>query len=139
MAIIGTVGDDSLTNTGNGSDVITGLAGDDTLASIHDDTLVGGPGNDLIESQSPFSTYNGVADYESATGAVHVTLTQSGPQAIGADQGTDTLVHIRGVIGSAYGDVLSVGPGDTVTPEGYASNAVFEIDGGSGNDSIIDG
>lgn len=121
MAIVGTAGPDTLQNLilSQGSQLIQGLGGDDTLISHGSDTLEGGPGNDLLQGS--------IAGYASASGAVHVDLGVSGPQAVGADQGVDTLVGVGRVIGSAYSDTLSSPSSGTV------------LFGGGGADSMIGG
>lgn len=135
MAVIGTNGADVLQS--QGTDLIRGLGGADTLTSIYDDTLEGGAGDDLLQANSPFSTYNGWASYAAASGPVHVSLTLTGPQNVGADQGVDTLVNLHGLIGSAYNDVLSVGPNDVSSS--YQASVDPEIDGGAGDDSLTSG
>lgn len=135
MAVVGTNGSDILQS--QGSDFIRGLGGADTLTSIYDDTLIGGAGNDLLQANSPFSIYNGYASYEEASGPVHVSLTLSDPQDVGADQGVDTLVNLAGLIGSAYNDTLSAGPGHASSNS--MPSFVAEIYGGGGSDMLIGG
>jgi Ca2+-binding RTX toxin-like protein len=130
MAIVGTNGADVLQSLEQ--DLIQGLGGADTLSSIHDDTLEGGAGNDLLQSTSPFSDYNGFASYAHSTGGVRVELNQPGPQSIGANQGVDTLVKLRGLIGSAYNDTLSAGASG-------GAGVFSAVYGGDGADSISGG
>jgi len=131
MAIVGTSGPDTLQQGtfGAGSQLIQGLGGDDTLMSTAGETLEGGAGNDLLESTSGI----GRASYASATGPVHVELGVSGPQAVGADQGVDTLEGMGGVIGSAYNDTLSA-----ASSSGQPGQGAW-IGGGAGSDLIIGG
>ena len=97
-----------------------GLGGDDTLTGASSDTLDGGPGNDLLQSGYPTCV-----SYAEASGPLHVNLSLSGPQAVGADQGVDTLIDIRGVIGGAFNDTL------------LAADTTGTISGGAGADSIV--
>lgn len=122
-ATIGTDGPDVLV----GSSLVQGLGGDDTLTA-HDSstTLDGGAGDDLLQASQFYP--GGYASYAEASGPVHVILSQAGPQNVGADQGTDTLVKLSGLIGSEYGDTLSAG-----------SSPGTQIHGGGGADSIVGG
>jgi Ca2+-binding RTX toxin-like protein len=110
-SISGTAADDTLTGTA-GNDTITGLGGDDLLAGL--------AGNDLLDGGAGWDW----ADYGDATGAVVVNLATVGAQnTVGA--GTDTLVAIEGVIGSAFADRLT----------GSVDHTSW-FSGGAGNDTI---
>nr|QQZ50246.1 calcium-binding protein [Phenylobacterium glaciei] len=113
-------GDDSLSGLG-GEDVLTGGDGNDTLSGgANDDYLMGDLGNDRIDG----GTGNDWAGYENASSAVKVDLALTTAQnTLGA--GTDQLVSIEYVHGSAYADTLSGTSG---------ANYIF---GGSGNDSLV--
>lgn len=117
--IYGLGGDDSLSGLA-GEDVLTGGAGNDTLSGgADDDYLMGDAGNDRIDGGTGFDW----AGYEDATAAVRVDLALTTAQnTLGA--GTDTLVSIEYVHGSAYADTLSGTSG---------FNYIF---GGDGNDSL---
>lgn len=130
MPIVGTNGPDTLQN-GDPSvpQVIEGLGGDDSLIASSSDTLEGGQGDDILTGDP---NYGGAASYEGASGPVYVSLTLTGPQNVGADQGVDTLVHITNLIGSAYNDTLLAGPND-------GGPLLTNIDGGDGADSILGG
>ncbi|MCB1651360.1 MAG: calcium-binding protein, partial [Alphaproteobacteria bacterium] len=108
---------------GEQGDLIFGDEGNDFLYGFHgSDIMDGGPGDDLIDGQSGFNT----ASYQSATSGVTVDLSIIGPQdTIGA--GVDTLVQMKGLIGSDYADIL------------YGNVLLNHIDGGAGDDWIAPG
>src|SRR6185503_16948347 len=72
------------------------------------------------------------ANYSSASDGVNVDLTILGQHAIGADQGTDTLVSIEIVNGSPYNDTLT-GDSNDNTLNGAAGDDT--LNGGGGNDT----
>ncbi|MEW5962279.1 MAG: Ig-like domain-containing protein [Pseudomonadota bacterium] len=93
---------------GAGNDVISGGAGNDTLD--------GGAGHDLVDmSGAPVGV---IVDLGFGT-------------AVG--DGIDTLANFEGVIGSAYGDVLTGNGGDNTFYDGAGNDNVY---GGSGNDTF---
>jgi Ca2+-binding RTX toxin-like protein len=112
------------TLTGNSAaNVLSGLDGNDTLnGSFGADTLDGGNGTDT-------------ASYANATGAVTVTLTGTGGSSTGAD-GSDTLVSIENVVGSAFNDTLT-GNGSANVLDGGAG--ADNIQGGGGDDTLVGG
>ncbi|HJZ34030.1 MAG TPA: hypothetical protein VKF35_23130 [Hyphomicrobiaceae bacterium] len=129
--IIGDDGDNSLTGTPiadqmhglGGNDVIVGLAGEDTLeGGDGDDTLDGGTGIDT-------------ATYASAGAGVTVSLAIAGAQNTGG-AGTDTLVSIEQVTGSAFDDQLTGNAGANLL-SGMAGND--RLDGGGGIDTLLGG
>ena len=72
------------------------------------------------------------------------SMTHNGPQITGG-AGTDTLVAIEGLSGSAFGDVL-VGDGSANLLLGVGGNDTFNggagndtLEGGAGNDSLDGG
>jgi len=112
------------TLTGNGSaNVLSGLDGNDLLN--------GGAGADTIDGGNGTDT----ASYANAASAVTVTLTATGGSSSGAD-GTDTLVSIENVVGSASNDTLT-GNGFANVLDGGAG--VDTIQGGGGDDVLIGG
>ena len=134
--IVGTAANDVIDGRG-GNDLICGRAGDDTLAGGggHDslngqndsgfgDALIGGAGNDFLSGgggQNPV-TFANTADYVEYSGATGVNVNLSTGVATG--YGTDTLVNIEQVGGTAYDDVL-------IGDAGF--NALF---GNDGNDTL---
>ncbi|HKJ36240.1 MAG TPA: calcium-binding protein [Solirubrobacterales bacterium] len=136
-------------DTGDGDDTISAQGGDGTGASRAffsyvadggdgEDTLVmpggtfgglavPGPGDDTIDASASTSTGT-VVSYSAATGGVTVDLSaQPGPQAVGGGEGTDTLIGLGGIYGSAHNDSL--------TGDGTANS----IEGRGGSDTLIGG
>lgn len=108
---VGGDGDDRL--IGNGlANRLRGGRGDDWLA--------GGPGDDTLDGGKGSDT----ADYGAAAGPVTVSLALKGAQAVGADQGSDTLIAIEHLIGSGEADYL------------IGNNAANSLRGGAGNDRL---
>jgi Ca2+-binding RTX toxin-like protein len=126
--INGTSGDDTLAGTGV-SDSIFGLAGNDLLA--------GGLGDDTLDGGADIDT----ASYAGATGAVMAFLWNI--QATGAD-GTDSLLNIENLMGSAFNDRLDGTNGANDLKAGDGNDSLFAyagadtLTGGVGND-LIDG
>lgn len=115
VTITGSTDSETIT-TGRGADTLNGGAGDDVLdggAGTASDILNGGADNDT-------------ASYASLTGGTGVTvsLAIAGSQnTIGA--GTDTLISIENLTGSAFADTLTGSIGANL------------LSGGAGNDTII--
>lgn len=122
MPVIGTDGADDLKATfGAFSDVVRGLAGNDTLSGVNQMHLLeGGPGDDLLTGST--------ASYASASGGVNASLRISGPQAVGGGEGLDTFRNLIGLSGSAYNDTLI----------GYEATRSY-LSGGQGADSLLGG
>ena len=110
--------------TGNSAgNVLSGLDGNDLLnGGLGADTLDGGNGTDT-------------ASYASATSAVTVTLTATGGSSAGAD-GSDTLVSIENVVGSAFNDTLTGNNNANILNGGAGADT---INGGGGDDLLIGG
>lgn len=87
--------------------------------------LGAGKGNNVIDGGAGFDT---VSFYGSVTGSsgVTVSLAVSGAQTTGGS-GTDTLMNIEGLIGTAYDDTLT------------GNSSSNSLDGSSGNDSLSGG
>ena len=118
-ALSGADGNDFLIG-GDGSDVLNGDAGNDILSGgSGKDILRGGAGDDSLNGGDDIDT----AQFIDATSAVTVNLE------LGASIGfgSDTLVNIENVLGSAYSDVLA---GDA------KNNTLF---GGDGDDIVLGG
>jgi Ca2+-binding RTX toxin-like protein len=134
---------------------LTGGAGIDTLISIENITgssfndallgsaganrLNGWTGDDVIEGRDGNDTLNGAsgndtASYASAKSGVTVSLAILSPQNSGG-AGTDTLLDIERMTGSAFNDVLTGNAGDNTLKGGAGSD---ELSGGDGND-VLDG
>lgn len=132
------------------SDDIFGLAGDDTIAgdrgddALHggngEDLLAGGLGDDLLDGGNGRDT----ASYFDAGSAVIVSLAIEGAQDTVGD-GTDTLVSIENLEGSAHADDLT-GSGLVNSIHGLAGDdAIFGLGagdtlaGGDGADTVFGG
>lgn len=109
-SLYGLDGDDQLFGE-FGSDRLEGGNGNDALhGGASNDTLIGGAGDDILYGDHGLDT----ASYADASSAVAVDLRIAGPQNMGA-LGSDTLVQIENVVGSAYNDVLIGTDGGQVT------------------------
>lgn len=93
---------------GGGADILSGDAGSDILG--------GGPGNDLLDG----GVGDDIADFSDALGAINFNLSAATIALPGL--GTDTLISIEGVIGSAFADIV------------VGTNAANSFSGGAGND-----
>lgn len=135
----GTVGNDTINGTPE-NDVIDGLAGDDRLygregndsisGDAGDDQLDGGPGNDTLDGGDGSDWVY----YLEASGAVTVNLALG--TASGADAGSDTLISVENVSGSAYGDTLI---GSAASDNLYGEAGNDSLDGGAGDDNLYGG
>jgi len=127
----GTSGNDTLTGS-QGNDVLNGLAGNDLLIGGHgNDRLMGGLGNDTLNGGNGVD----IAQYWSATAAVTVNLSLTSAQNTGG-AGTDTLLGIEAVNGSAFNDTLT-GNGSANTLLGGGGND--KLNGGLGTDVLTGG
>jgi Ca2+-binding RTX toxin-like protein len=129
---IGTDLDDTLTG-GAESDSLEGQAGNDTLfGGDNQDTLRGGPGNDLLDGGGSVAlvTYD-YADYRDATGPLSANLVTGTATAAGV--GTDTLVGIEGIYGTAFDDTITGAATDNLFYPELGNDAV---DGGAGFDIV---
>ena len=114
-----------------GNDVLIGTPGNDTIiADLGNDFLRGGPGNDLLDGGVVADLQSDVGfrdtdrvDYSTAPSGVNVNLATG--VAFDGEGGTDTLIGIETVNGSAFDDLL------------FGSGAFVEFyHGGAGNDTI---
>jgi Ca2+-binding RTX toxin-like protein len=142
----GGAGNDTL-NGGKGNDVLVGGEGNDTLnGGGGKDVLVGGAGDDVIDGGQWYTAYSneGSGDldrvsYADALSAVTVDLSIKGtPQNTGGG-GTDSIVHVEGIIGSAFDDVLSGGGNDYIeTFRGGAGDDYIDGNGGYDRAEYVD-
>lgn len=121
---------ESLTATGIGDVHLIGNAANNILTGNDGlNFLRGGPGNDTLDGRGGFD----FADYAFATGPVQVTLTDpttpNGPTGgfSSGPHGSDTLINIEGIRGSAHNDTLT----------GNSSQNFLR--GGVGDDTLIGG
>ena len=109
---------------GRSNDILNG----DNLANrldggLGDDTLDGGSGSDLLVGGGG----NDTVSYVRSNVGVTVDLNLAGIQVSLGDASGDTLINIESILGSAFNDTLS------------AARYNAFVDGGSGNDNIVDG
>jgi len=139
-------GTDTLLNIENLSgswynDTLSGNAGDNTLYGLGgNDTLSGGAGNDTLDGGAGNDTLDGgagtdTASYASASAGVLVNLALTAAQNT-HNAGTDTLLNIENLRGSAYSDTL-LGNTGANTLFGGAGNDLLA--GGLGNDTLTGG
>lgn len=120
--IFGLGGNDTLRGAG-GYDVLLGGDGNDSLSGgALDDFLIGGAGNDTIDG----GTGDDWSSYEDVATAVQVDLNLTAAQnTLGG--GTDKLIGIENLYGSAFNDTL------------IGNAGVNYLSGGAGNDSLSGG
>jgi len=119
----GAAGEADTINGLNGDDSLNGLGGNDIIdGGAGRDVLVGGAGIDWVR-------------YDSATGAVTVSLAATGAQNT-QGAGIDTLSGFENMFGSEFSDILA-GDDAANAIDGRSGNDV--IDGGSGNDELTGG
>ena len=135
-SLAGLGGNDSL-NGADGNDELDGGDGDDTLSGgAGDDYLLGGAGNNLLTGGAGNDTLDGqdgtsTADYSADPGGVSINLGYG--SAIDGWGGSDVLINIRVVMGSAFANsILGSDGGDTL----IGSLGADSIDGGAGFDVL---
>jgi Ca2+-binding RTX toxin-like protein len=115
------------------NNLITGNSGANLLDGEEgDDTLIGGAGDDRLAGGNPGVDFGfDTASYAAAAGPVTASLgtfsstfRQIAGSATATGAGTDTLVGIEALIGSAFADTLS------------GSEVANRLDGGAGNDVL---
>ncbi len=138
-------GGDTLINIENiqGSAYNDTLIGNDSINFLYgnngNDSLSGGKGTDNLNGGAGDDTLDGgIADYSNAPAGINANLFTG----MATGDGTDTLVNISGIQGSAYNDTL-VGSGPLYGNSGndylsgdYTYDWLF---GGVGNDSLSGG
>jgi Ca2+-binding RTX toxin-like protein len=112
-------------------------ADDDISGALGNDTLEGLGGDDRIDGYLGLD----LASYEHAAAAVHVDLRIAGAQDTGGG-GTDTLLLIEGLVGSAFNDALIGTAGDNVLIGGGGDDLLIgflganTFDGSAGSDTV---
>jgi Ca2+-binding RTX toxin-like protein len=127
-------GNDSLTGSAF-NDRLIGFAGNDRLiGGAGADVLIGGAGNDVLDGGiiSPIKTGQltsdgNTADYSDSTSGATINLATG--VALDGLGGTDRLININTVIGSAHSDTIT----------GSTKMVFEEINGGAGNDVLNGG
>ncbi|MBD2747384.1 hypothetical protein IC232_11840 [Microvirga sp. BT688] len=158
-AFIGSGGDDTITGADaydtfyghNGNDLLQGKGNIDELFGDNgDDTLEGGVGADKLDGGAGFN-FASYANADSLEGGVGVTASLTALYASSGEAAGDTIKNIRGLIGSAYNDILYGVSGEANDLRGGNGNdrlrgdggglawASDTLEGGSGNDSLEGG
>jgi Ca2+-binding RTX toxin-like protein len=117
-----------VSNSGGGLNIMYGGAGADTLvggSSI--DTFVVGGGNDVLDGGAGFNTVSYIAATSGVTVSLGITVSQN------TGFGADTLTNFQELVGSAFSDHLTGGPGNDIIDAGPGGNDV--MDGGGGYNS----
>ena len=119
--IIGTDGSDEIGGS-NFNDVIFGYGGDDVISGRRgDDRIDGGLGNDTV-------SFSDLSD------GINIDLNDG--SASGTTAGSDTLINVENVIGSAGADIIT-GDNQNNILAGGAGNDV--VSGGAGDDQLTGG
>jgi Ca2+-binding RTX toxin-like protein len=113
------------------SNLIGGAGNDALTGGVGPNALEGGAGNDVLDGRYGFD----LADYTHATAGVQVSLAIAGPQDTGR-AGTDTLVRMEDLRGSAFADGLAGNAGQNRL-YGLAGDDI--IVGGAYNDTLTGG
>jgi Ca2+-binding RTX toxin-like protein len=144
--LAGGAGDDSLAGngginrlTGNGgADTLSGLGGNDTLLGLAgNDGLVGGAGSDTLDGGLGVDD----ASFADSPLGVRVNLLTS----VATGHGTDRLLAVEDVTGSALADDLTGNAGPNVLRGGSGNDRLSGLagddvlDGGTGDDSLLGG
>lgn len=143
----GGLGTDRLTQIENvvGSRFNDRLAGDSGHNRIDggagNDILLGGAGSDALIGGLGIDT----ADYSGGAGPVTVRLQVTGAQVIGGGQGSDVLVGIENLVGSAFNDRLEGNAATNVLSGASGNDLLFGLDGHDvlngnlGHDTLVGG
>ncbi|RZJ29867.1 MAG: hypothetical protein EON85_06085, partial [Brevundimonas sp.] len=122
-----------------GNDTINGLVGDDYLdGGSGNDNLNGGEGNDILIGGLGDDALNGgagndTADYSGAGASITVDLSQ---ELASGGAGSDTLVSVENVTGTAYADTIT---GDANANIIRGGGGVDTLNGGGGDDQLFAG
>lgn len=113
----------------SGMDVLKGGTGNDTLhGGTLADTLSGGLGNDVLDGGTGTDT----ADYHAAASAITANLELG----TATGEGTDSLLNMENVTGSAFNDTIT---GNALANLLDGGDGDDTIHGGDGNDTITGG
>lgn len=144
--VFGSSGDDVIIGNGEGN-TLQGLGGNDTVSGFGGndillggdgaDSIFGGDGDDLLLADQGDDLIDGGAGFDfltyfSLTNQVIVNLNVNSSVQSTDGSGTDTLVGVESIAGTAADDTFTVGPGFV----GSDGTAFASIRGGGGNDSI---
>lgn len=124
-------------NTNAGMDTLTAI--ENLYGSNVNDLLTGNAGDNVLRGRGGDDILNGAggsdtADYSDAVSGVAVSLAITTAQNT-LSAGTDTLVSIENLTGSAFGDGLTGNAGANILAGGGGNDT---LNGGGGNDRFID-
>jgi Ca2+-binding RTX toxin-like protein len=130
--IAGSDGNDTV-SARDGNDTVQGRGGNDVLlGGGGDDILDGGAGNDRLDGGAGVDR----ASYATATAAVTVSLAVQGTAQATGGAGSDTLVSIEALEGSAFNDTLT---GSAAADTLIGGDGNDTLNGGNGNDLLMGG
>ena len=136
-------GGNDIVYAGGGVDIVDGGSGHDTLyGEDGNDSLFGGNGNDGLHGGAGNDILNGGAgiDWAMFLGGQAVVVDLVAGTATG--QGSDTILNIENVQGSAFDDIIRGNAGANILDGGQgndlflASTGYDQIIGGAGNDTV---
>lgn len=125
-------------DTGQGRDTLIGI--ENLTGGSGDDQLIGDDADNVFTDTGGADTYIGnggsdTVDYSRRTGAVTASLAAPVPQDTGAG-GSDTLIAIENLIGTAFNDTLT---GDVNANYLFGGAGVNFLVGGGGDDRLVGG
>ena len=127
--VVGSSFDDFIAGDESANRLHGGVGNDTLRGGSDDDTLLGGSGHDALHGGAGFDT----ADYRYASSGVVIKLWKQRAENDG-DAGSDTLVSIEHVVGSAFDDFIA-GDQHANLLEGGAGHDTLR--GGSGEDTLV--
>ena len=109
--------------------VINSSAAINATGDVQDNTIHAGAGNNTIDGGAG----NDTVSYKTSTAAVTASLATTAAQATGGS-GSDTLLNLENLTGSAYNDSLTGNTGNNTLDGGTGNDTMA---GGAGNDTYI--
>lgn len=128
-------GDDfynGIKGSATGGIIKLGLGNDTAYGGAGSESFAGGAGDDVLHGGAGADT----ADYAEATAGVTVDLNKVTAQSIAGGQGSDTLIDIENLVGSAFNDTLIGSAADNALEGGDGADM---LEGGQGNDTLKGG
>ena len=127
----GTINADTMNGTAL-DDTINGLDGNDKIYGLAgNDLMDGGTGNDILDGGADIDTVT----YEDAASGVSASLASTRIQKTGGG-GSDTILNVENLIGSAFNDTLT---GSAVANRLEGGNGNDTLNGAAGADTLLGG
>ncbi|MBB4041373.1 Ca2+-binding RTX toxin-like protein [Microvirga flocculans] len=123
---------DGVLGTVSGGTIKLGIGNDTAYGGVGLETFLGGEGNDYLNGGAGADT----VDYSEASSGVTVNLGIVTEQAVGGGQGSDTLIDIEKIVGSAHHDSLT---GNTANNTLLGGGGNDTLEGGQGDDRLDGG